>query len=148
MEKHEKETWAAEAAADAPKSRQSRAILRAAAEKALALLFWILIWALAAKILNKPLLVSTPWETFRTILRMLSEADFWSATLQTFLRMLGGFGIAIFSAFVLSVLSAKLRPVRILAETPRAFMAGVPLAAFVILGRRKKEVAKIYNVRV
>ena len=107
--------------------------MRAVLERVLSALFWILLWAVAARLMNNALLVSSPLETFRTMCNMVLQGDFWKTVLSTFLRMLGGFGAALVLAFSLAALSSKIRLVRILAETPRAFTASVPLAAFVIL---------------
>ena len=116
----------------AEKSKGQKAV-RIVLERVLSALFWILVWAVAAWLIHKPLLVSSPAETFRTILAMVATADFWRTVAFTFLRMLGGFSLALTLAFVLALISSKLRFFRILAETPRAFAGSVPLAAFVIL---------------
>ena len=58
-----------------------------------ALLFWGLVWALAAWALGKPLLLPSPLQVLRCMGRLALTADFWRITLTSIGRILLGLGL-------------------------------------------------------
>ena len=54
-------------------------------------IFWILVWALISRALNKELLVPSPMETLRALGALFTQKAFWKAAGISMLRITGGF---------------------------------------------------------
>ena len=64
-----------------------------------AIFFWIGLWAIAAAVINKPLLLPSPINVALRIASLISTTTFWSTTILSLLRIMTG----IISAVLLGV---------------------------------------------
>lgn len=101
--------------------------------KAAILLFWLVVWQLAAVWLNRPIFLVGPWETLKALGRLAGTASFWRCALSSFGRISAGFGLAFLLGIVCGSL-AYAKPLfgEILAPVVNLIKT-IPVASFVIL---------------
>ena len=70
--------------------------VRKALKNSIAVLFWLLVWQLAAMAANRTLLLPlpTPVDTLRALLALAGTASFWRAAGLSLLRVCAGFALA------------------------------------------------------
>jgi NitT/TauT family transport system permease protein len=82
--------------------------------KAAAIILWLLIWQILAMIINKELLLPSPYITIKTLISKMSESSFYIALLYSLFRIIIGFLIAVVFAFILGVISGLSKNAEIL----------------------------------
>ena len=96
-------------------------------------LFWILLWALLACVVDKELLLPSPLRVLLRLGELVQTGEFWLTTLWSIVRVLAG----IVSAIVLGVLLAVLTESSALAKTLLSplmtLVKSTPVASFIIL---------------
>lgn len=102
-------------------------------QSALAVLFWLLVWQIAAMAVGQKILLVTPTETLRCLITLLPQPSFWLRVGGTSLRILGGFLLGASFALVLAPLAYRWQWCRILLESPMRFVKATPVASFIIL---------------
>lgn len=65
----------------------------------LIVLFWLIIWEIAARVMNQTLILPSPLQTLRAFGKLANEGFFWQSVASSILRVLLGFAIS----FVLGV---------------------------------------------
>ncbi len=108
-------------------------ILIRAAEIFAALLFWILLWHLAAKETGLELILPTPLTVFRRLWELLGTGDFYKTLGASFLRIGEGYLIGVAGGALLAFAAWKLRPVKILLEPLMTVIRATPVASFIIV---------------
>ena len=98
-----------------------------------AVLFWLALWEIAARLIGQEILLVSPVLVLHRFLELAVTAEFWAAVCFSFLRIAGGFLLALFVGILLAAASAGLDPVRELAMPLMAAMKATPVASFVIL---------------
>ena len=98
-----------------------------------ALLFWGLVWALAAWALSKPLLLPSPAQVLRCMGRLVLTPDFWRITLTSIARILLGLAIGIGLGTVLAVVTEAVPLLDALIAPAMTAMQATPVASFAIL---------------
>ena len=98
-----------------------------------ALLFWGLVWFLAAWALGKPLLLPTPAQVLRCMGKLALTVDFWQITLTSIGRILLGLGIGIALGAVLAVLTELSPLLHALIAPAMTAVQATPVASFAIL---------------
>ena len=97
------------------------------------LVFWIIVWALAAAAVNQELLLPGPLQVARRLAALACTVDFWLTLGRSILRVLTG----ILSAVILGVLAGLLTHKSILARellSPvMTLLKSTPVASFIIL---------------
>ena len=98
-----------------------------------ALIFWTAVWWIGAKLLQKPLLLPTPWQVLTCLTQLAATAGFW----QTVAMSIGRIGLGVVSAVVLGALLAALttssRLAEVLIAPAMTAMQATPVASFTIL---------------
>ena len=91
-------------------------------------LFWLLIWQLAAALVGQELLLPSPLRVARELLRLAGGAEFWLTVAQSIRRVLTGIASAVLLGILLALLTHKslLSPVMTLVKS-------TPVASFIIL---------------
>lgn len=97
------------------------------------ILFWILIWALTAHVIDKPLVLAGPVQVLTALCRLVPTADFWRTILDSFLRIGGGILGGLSTGILLGAAAYAFSVVEILVRPVISLMKAVPVAAFVIL---------------
>lgn len=102
-------------------------------KRTLAVLFWLLLWQIAAVFLRDSLVFVGPLEMLASLLRQIKTGSFWLAVGRSALCIMGGFLAALAAAVPLSC-AAFCRPqVKALLEPVVALQKSVPVASFVVL---------------
>lgn len=98
-----------------------------------AVVFWLLVWEAASLIIDQKLFLVSPVTVFLRLTQLAVRADFWAAIVYSFVRIFGGFLLALLSGIVLAVLSAESRRAEELLAPLMAAVKSVPVASFIIL---------------
>ena len=98
-----------------------------------ALVFWTVVWYLAALGVDNPLLLPTPLQVLRCLARLVVTADFWQITAISILRILLGVVCAVLLGTVLAVLTVRSRWLNTLIVPAMTAMQATPVASFAIL---------------
>ena len=98
-----------------------------------ALVFWTVIWYLAALGVDNPLLLPTPVQVFRCLFRLAVTVDFWQITAISIARILLGVVCAVLLGTVLAVLTVRSRLLNTLIAPAMTAMQATPVASFAIL---------------
>lgn len=99
----------------------------------LVLLFWLIVWQLAALAIGQDYFLVSPIEVIRTLFYQVQEAAFWSTTAYSFVRIVSGFFFAIIIGVLLAVISAMSSTARTLLEPFFSVMKSIPVVSFIIL---------------
>lgn len=101
--------------------------------KTLPVLFWLLVWHVAARVMNQPILLVSPLDALSRLKDLLLEADFWLSIAFSTGRILLGLGLAAFLGIGLACAANKLPVLRELLAPLNSTVKTVPVASFVIL---------------
>ncbi|NLV74135.1 MAG: ABC transporter permease subunit [Chloroflexi bacterium] len=99
----------------------------------LVLLFWLIVWQLAAWATGQDIFLVSPITVIRTLFYQVQEVAFWSAVAYSFGRIASGFFLAIIAGVLLSVISAASGIARALLEPFFSVVKSIPVVSFIIL---------------
>ena len=97
------------------------------------MLFWLAVWQLVSMALSSELLLVSPVRVVARLVELAVTADFWLSVASSFLRIVGGFLLAVAAGVVLAALSARFRRVRELLAPLILAVKSIPVASFIIL---------------
>lgn len=97
------------------------------------LLFWLLLWQWAARIIDNRILFVAPADVLAALLAQSVTLDFWKTILFSFSRICLGFLTAFFTAMLLGALSYRFLLIKELLHPVMLLAKSVPVASFVIL---------------
>ena len=66
--------------------------------------FWLLIWWLISRALNREIYLPSPGATLEAVLRLSIRAKFWQSILMTFLRVVLGFSLSCLLGIILGII--------------------------------------------
>ena len=101
--------------------------------KTIALLFWLLVWELAARYVGREIILASPSAAFMRLLELSGTAYFWSAVGATMLRVLEGFFHAVWVGTVLAVITHKFTFLKYLFQPFLNIVRATPVASLIIL---------------
>lgn len=101
-------------------------------QKMLSILFWLALWQAGAMALNKSIILVTPVAAVKRLFELIPQADFRRTVLNSFLRIGGGFMLALIMGTVLAALSAGYKLMRTLISPLMTAVKAVPVASFII----------------
>ena len=96
-------------------------------------LFWLLIWQLAAALVGQELLLPSPLRVARELLRLAGGAEFWLTGAQSIRRVLTGIASAVLLGILLALLTHKSAALRALLSPVMTLVKSTPVASFIIL---------------
>ena len=96
-------------------------------------LFWLLIWQLAAALVGQELLLPSPLRVARELLRLAGGAEFWLTVAQSIRRVLTGIASAVLLGILLALLTHKSALLRALLSPVMTLVKSTPVASFIIL---------------
>jgi NitT/TauT family transport system permease protein len=102
-------------------------------KKAFVIIFWLLIWEIAAVLINQPLYLPSVSLTFSTFFIMIFQLYFWQSVLATFMRVLIGLTLSFIVGITLAVLSAKSNFISMLFSPFLSTMKAIPTMSIIIL---------------
>ncbi len=97
------------------------------------LLFWILIWQLAAVLIHNDILLASPVQTGRALIALLPQETFARSVASSLLRIFLGFTAGAALGTTLGALSFRSPLIRTLLTPLIQVMKAIPVASFVIL---------------
>lgn len=98
-----------------------------------AVLFWLLVWHVAARVVGERILLVSPVDVVLRLFELLRDTSTWASAAFSTLRVAGGFFLALLAALVLAPLAACFKPVRILLSPLVQAFKTVPVASIVIV---------------
>lgn len=101
--------------------------------KILSALLALIVWQLAAALLDNELLLVGPAEVAGRLLELMATWEFWQAVGFTFSRISLGFLLAFCLALLLAALGARFPVVRVLIQPYMAAVKAVPVASFIVI---------------
>ena len=109
--------------------------IRSKAIAAGATIFWLIVWQVAATVVNRGLLIPipTPVSTVAALVRIITDAESLTAVGLSILRILAGFVCALIAGTILAILSARSTLFRVLTAPLVQLIRAIPVASFTIL---------------
>jgi NitT/TauT family transport system permease protein len=102
-------------------------------KKALGALFWIALWWIISRIINKELLVPSPVQAGQVLWALFQTPEFWLSAALSMLRILLGFALAALLGTLGGILSDRCKPFDWLFSPLLHLIRSVPVASFIIL---------------
>lgn len=99
----------------------------------LTVLFWLILWQIAASAMDNAIALVGPVETFGILLKLLTEVQFWKIVLFSSARILAGFCLGWIIGTLAALAAWKVPVVEILLAPFISLLRAVPVASFVIL---------------
>lgn len=99
----------------------------------LPLIFWLVIWQLAAMAVNKRIILVTPLQTLSRLSELIFEGSFYKAVISSTLKIGCGFFGGLFGGIILACAAFVLPFVKRLLSPLMSAVKAVPVASFVIL---------------
>ena len=100
---------------------------------AIAVAFWIAVWAILAASVGHEILVASPAAVLARLLELVPTAEFWTSIGTSLARIFGGFALALMCGGGAAVLAYRVAFVRTLFAPLVAAMKSVPVVAFIIV---------------
>ncbi|MBR0443412.1 MAG: ABC transporter permease subunit [Clostridia bacterium] len=98
-----------------------------------AVLFWLLIWHIAAARLAKPLLLPSPAMVAFRLGELCATSVFWQYSLRSLLRVMAGIAGGAVMAIIVAALTAAIAPIDLLLRPLITVIKTTPVASFIIL---------------
>ena len=95
--------------------------------------FWTALWALAAHLVGKELLLPSPLRTVTRLAELAVTADFWRAAGMSILRIGVGFWMGVLVGTLLAIPTALFRSADLLFAPLNTVIRATPVASFIIL---------------
>ena len=96
-------------------------------------LFWLLVWQLAAALAGQELLLPSPLRVARKLAQLACGAEFWLTLARSVLRVLAGILSAVLLGILLALLTHKSALLRALLSPVMTLVKSTPVASFIIL---------------
>ena len=106
---------------------------KALLERSGVLAFYVLLWALAARWVNSPLLLPTPLAVLRRLGALLPSSGFWLTLGGTLLRTLLAYLLGIAFAVLLATLCCRFRVAELLVSPLLSAVRATPVTSFIVL---------------
>lgn len=107
--------------------------LKAIAEKTWPVLFWLVCWMAAAKLLNQPILLVSPMQAAKRFFELAVTSDFWKSVAFSCSRILMGFLLSVLISLLLAIISHSFPTADKLLSPLVITVKSVPVASFVVI---------------
>ena len=111
----------------------NRSNIRSRLKNAIFIFIWLLIWELADRMIDNPILLSGPLETLRRLFSLIPEESFRLSVFMSLSRIMAGFFLSAVLAVILGFISYFLPLIREFLSPFISLMKAIPVASFVIL---------------
>ena len=102
-------------------------------KQALIILFWLVLWEAADRIINNRIILSGPTRILEALFKQVQQNDFWLTCGASFLRIALGFILSFLAGFVLALVCHKFKLIREFLEPVMVMLKTVPMISFVIM---------------
>ena len=99
----------------------------------ISILFWLLVWQIAAMIIGQELFLPSCTKVLSTLFSLIFQGDFWSTILFSITRVSLGFVLSVAVALVCAFFAYRSNLLRILIEPLIKAIRSIPVASIVIL---------------
>ncbi len=99
----------------------------------LILAFWLGVWALLARLVDRELLLPGPWLVLERLLRLMGTGDFWRVTAASLTRIVCGTLAAILAGVLLAAATCQSRFLQAALSPVLTAVRSVPVASFILL---------------
>ncbi len=99
----------------------------------LSAVFWTALWGLAAEIVDRELMLPSPYRTFTRLIELMQTAPFWRAAWMSILRIGTGFLAGVLVGTLLAVATAVSETADVLFSPLNTLIRATPVASFIIL---------------
>lgn len=106
---------------------------RGSVTKAAVALIWIVLWAVAARVVNLPVLLPGPLATVRKLIVLMQESAFWSSVALSFVRIGLGYLIAVILGVLFAILCTAYAAADALFSPLRTLIRSTPISSIIIL---------------
>lgn len=96
-------------------------------------LFWLIIWEIAAVIIDKPIILPSPVSSFRRLGMLMTEGRFYVTAGNSFLRIALGFLCGLLGGTITGWLSSSYKAAAAVISPIMTALKSVPVASFTIL---------------
>lgn len=96
-------------------------------------IFWLLLWHIVSIIIDSKLILVSPLTVVGHLFVFIKEAEFWNTVLSSFVKIIGGFLLALLTGSMWAALSAKYKGIKQLLWPVILAIKTVPVASFIIL---------------
>ncbi len=117
----------------ASKRANDRSRLKKIAISVLSVVFWIVVWWVAALIIDQELLLASPESVFRRLCQLACTKAFWRAAGLSLLRIIIGYALGVVCGMLLAVGSSFSRVFDSLSAPIDTVIKATPVASFIIL---------------
>ena len=97
------------------------------------LLFYLLLWQVAAHWVHQPLLLPTPFSVIARLIELLPQGMFWKTLFGTLLRTLEAYALGILAAVVLGALCCRYSLADALISPALSAVRATPVTSFIVL---------------
>ncbi len=94
---------------------------------------WLIIWQIASIITGNALVLAGPIDTISALIGLLGAADSYAVMAASCLRIMGGFFLAMVTAYILGGLAYRYKPVEIFLSPVISCMRSVPVASVTVI---------------
>jgi NitT/TauT family transport system permease protein len=102
-------------------------------EAAFVSFFWLFVWIVLAKIVNKELLLPYPWTVLKKLGELCITLDFWKNVVFSLLRIVIGIVLGVISGTLLAILTFRFSIIYHLISPFMVVIRATPVASFIIL---------------
>ena len=108
-------------------------MLRRLGKNLIVLAFWLCLWALAAYLVDRELLLPGPLAVLRRVAQLACTGEFWRTALMTLGRILLGAAAGVVLGAVLAVLTCRFSLMETLLSPLLTVIRSTPVASFILL---------------
>lgn len=98
-----------------------------------AVLFWLILWEMASIVIDSNIILVSPIKVIERLLQLIFENNFWKSVSFSFLRITGGFLLALLTGVMWAALSARFLYLKQLIKPLILVIKTIPVASFIIL---------------
>ncbi|MBR3796712.1 MAG: ABC transporter permease subunit [Clostridia bacterium] len=97
------------------------------------LVFYLLLWSIAARVIDQPLLLPAPHAVLKKLLELLPQAAFYQTVLGTLTRTLLSYLLGIAAAVLLGALSCRFAAAELLISPLLSTIRATPVTSFIVI---------------
>ncbi len=97
------------------------------------ILFWFIVWWIASLLVNKPLYMPSPQETFVSLWSLLGTESFWLSAALTFYRVIVGLAISFTAGILLAFLASRWSVLQSLLRPLVTAAKAIPVMSIIVL---------------
>ena len=107
--------------------------MKSLAPKIMSICAIVLIWQIAAKIVDSPLILPFPGDVFLCLISLMKQSVFWQNVISTFFRVVKSFLISLSIGTVLGVACGKYSFIKDFLNLPISILRSTPVVALILV---------------